>query len=329
MTSHLRAASLSGLIVACGLFAGPVAWASTINPMSEYNLIVFQDLDGNSHIQGKTFIGRDLLGTVTEAGAGLGLPYGSAEVSMKVGRNIAGTIDKVMQGSLEVGNNIAAGSLVEMNGGGNYAVGGSILGSVSLGTSIPLVTPPDISTIQSQLEGASDAYTNQPVNSSTSMPLSNRLEFDANPTGPENRAVFSIAGSTLSGAGGIAEFDLDLNGADEVIINVSGTSVNWNGVNLLGSFSNTTARERVVWNFFEATSLNFDRNVNGAVLAPYAHLTNSTNIDGSVAVFSMMLNGEVHLPTTTVSLIPEPASWVLGTLASLGLLAVRRRHQPA
>jgi choice-of-anchor A domain-containing protein len=82
-------------------------------------------------------------------------------------------------------------------------------------------------------------------------------------------------------------------------------------------------RATTIWNFSQATSLTIDRNFNGAILAPSAHLTNSTAIDGSVFVASMTQNGEVHLPGYT-GVVPAPGTAVLAGLGGL-IMAARRR----
>ena len=53
----------------------------------------------------------------------------------------------------------------------------------------------------------------------------------------------------------------------------------------------------MLFNFVDATSISFNRQINGSVLAPLATISNSTPIEGSVAVANFAQGGEVHLGT--------------------------------
>lgn len=53
----------------------------------------------------------------------------------------------------------------------------------------------------------------------------------------------------------------------------------------------------VLFNFNDVTSITFNRQVNGSVLAPLASISNSTPIEGSIAVANFAQGGEVHLGT--------------------------------
>lgn len=299
-----------------------VAVANPLAPMSEYNLIVFGDLDSQSNVQGKAFIGGSLSGTASDFGSMLSIP--SSEVSLLVGQDILATIENINKGSVEVGGNISAASTINMNSGGSVAVGGTVFGTVQNGPVVPLGSSVDISGIQSTLEAASAALAALTPNSSTSIQNGNQLVFDAQPSGPQNQAVFNVTAADVFENNSLAQMQMNANGASQIIINVSGTSTTWNnGMNQVGAFTTTALRESVIWNFYEATSITLDRNLNGALLAPEAHLTNSTSIDGSVAVASFTQRGEVHLPTTIVA-VPEASSLALMTLGLLTLAPFAR-----
>ena len=298
--------------------------ANPLSPMNEYNLIVFGDLDSQSNVQGKAFIGGNLSGTASDFGTMLSIP--SSETSLLVGGDVLATIENINRGSIEVGGDISAGSTINMNSGGSAAVGGTVFGTVQNGPVVPLGSPVDISGIQSTLEAASAALAALSANSTTSVQNGNQLVFDAQPGGPQNQAVFNVTAADVFENNSLAQMQMNANGASQIIINVSGSSMTWNnGMNQVGAFTSNALREIVVWNFYEATSLTVDRNLNGALLAPDAHLTNSTNIDGSVAVASFTQRGEVHLPTTAVA-VPEASSLVLMSLGLLTLAPFFRRR---
>ncbi|MBX3015872.1 MAG: choice-of-anchor A family protein, partial [Caldilineaceae bacterium] len=78
---------------------------------------------------------------------------------------------------------------------------------------------------------------------------------------------------------------------------VAGTSVNWNDGNKVSRFTESTWRQQVIWNFYEATTIELgSRNFMGALLAPLATVKASGNIDGSAAVRSLSTTAELHQP---------------------------------
>jgi len=204
---------------------------------------------------------------------------------------------------------------VNMNSQGNYAVGGTVSGNVNNGTHIPLITPPDVTPLKNALLSQSAALATLTANSTATI-LGNQITFNAAPSGPSNMAVFNVSAANVFENGGLANLVLNANGASAIVINVSGSSVNWNnGMNEIGDIATDALRQKVIWNFYQATSINLQHEFNGALLAPLASLTNSTSIDGSVAVASFTQRGEVHLPVSTIDPVPEPATAGLAVTA--------------
>ena len=127
------------------------------------------------------------------------------------------------------------------------------------------------------------------------------------------------------------------------IINVTGATSY-----TLGANSNNSAyNPYVLWNFGTATSITLNRQFNGGLLAPDATVSNSTPIEGSVAIGTFHQGGEVHLGTFQgnakltdavtpakgggtgggpVGTVPEPTSWAL-FVAGFGLIGVARRRR--
>ncbi len=105
------------------------------------------------------------------------------------------------------------------------------------------------------------------ANSTTSI-QGNQLVFNASPTGPGNVAVFDVTAANVFGNSSLASLSVTANGASAIVINVSGTNVVWNnGMNEIGALLSNSLRETVIWNFYQATSIELDRNFNGALLA--------------------------------------------------------------
>ena len=163
---------------------------------------------------------------------------------------------------------------------------------------------------------------------------SGAISFNATPNS-SGVAVFDVNTSLFSGASSVT-FNLD--GATSVIINVnvsncvsnvcafSPGSVNFLQGPVQGS---TDYASMVLWNFVNATSLDFTTEFVGSVLAPDAAVTNSSPIDGTLVAASDTgsSTGELHNYSYTGTLpgipAPEPASLALiGTgLAGLVLLS--------
>ena len=55
------------------------------------------------------------------------------------------------------------------------------------------------------------------------------------------------------------------------------------------------AAPNVLWNFYEATSLVFDRQFIGSVLAPYANVTVSNSLEGTLVSSNATINGRIGL----------------------------------
>ena len=154
-------------------------------------------------------------------------------------------------------------------------------------------------------------------------------------------AVFNINGGLLSSSK-VQQIDLKNTGnATSIIFNVSGTGVSITN-NFLSGFANNASR--ILFNFYEATTVHDTTALHGALLAPGAALLNTTQLNGPVYVNSFSQSGEVHLPFANFAsqsgfgqstplytgyfpaVVPEPSTLALSALGLAGVAIISRRR---
>jgi choice-of-anchor A domain-containing protein len=150
--------------------------------------------------------------------------------------------------------------------------------------------------------------------------------FDSNSgelsySGTDSTVVFNLDSDEAFAQNTNLRANLDFGSLDSVIINVSGTEINvGGGVNLNGfgnALNQAAGTTNVIWNFYEATSIDFNNiAVGGAVF------------DGAVAALSYTGAREFHnfvfnFDTPPVD-VPEPATL---SVMALGLIYVARRRK--
>lgn len=281
--------------------------AQSLSALKDYNVITIGDFSTNSDVEGRTLVGGNFTGS------------NSSTLGMKLQGKVSST-DKV----LSVRGNISSGNPINLNAG-SVEVGGSILGNRKInyngGGSLLNGYTTNFTAIVQSLEQASALLEGYGANSTVIIPAAQpaAYKFNANPDS-NGLAVFSITGEGLFGNNKAQQIEMNANGASSIIINVSGTNIVWNAGNIVGDLTKDALRDNVVWNFYEATSINFGaHNMHGDILAPLAHITSQGPIDGSVFAKSITTTGEMHL------IVPEPSSALLGMLGA-GLLLGRRKR---
>jgi choice-of-anchor A domain-containing protein len=154
--------------------------------------------------------------------------------------------------------------------------------------------------------------------------------FNAAPTVIDGHrvAVFNVTAAAVFSGNLFDRLEANFNGAETLLINVSGTGPITIGKNFTNGFVNN--ERKILFNFHEATAITVNSNFRGGIFAPQAVVTqNGSNIDGTVVAGSFSQTAEVHnerfggyLPFTPV---PEPSTAVL--LAACGGAALMRRRR--
>lgn len=152
--------------------------------------------------------------------------------------------------------------------------------------------------------------------------------------------IFNLSGTDLSKTN---YFELNAANSSTVVVNVSGKDVSMKnfGFNLIN-----TSRQKVIYNFYEATSIDISGiGIEGSILAPLANVNfNNGQINGNLIAGSLVGTGESHnylfngvlpdmpakenTPQPSEKSVPEPSTLVgLGLFSMLfGLSRRQRKH---
>ncbi len=324
---------------------------SATDILNDYNLVVFGNLTSTSDVDGKTFAGGNVSGG-NYAGHYSSLPVNTAISSLTVGGNLSGSVNLNGPG-LTVGNNLSTtnfnsaggnvyvgGSVTSSanfneNGSGNVYVHGTVVGGVNvnggtLHTGVATASLPDVSSTLTSYQNELAAYSAQlgALTENSTYTLSNgTATFNATP-GANGVAVFDITDAQTFFAAA-KQFSFSLNGAKEVIIDVSGAGANQ--LDIDGNFLNGQAQSLgtdTVWNFTDAKNIDVQAQFGGALLATEANLTTSGNIEGTVIADSITQNAEIHYDGQQLHLpsaVPLPGALSLfgSALAGVGFIARR------
>lgn len=294
--------------------------------LQQFNLVVFTDMTGGHDVEGRALIQGNLNGGNTTPFfiRGTTAPA-SAYPALTVGGNLNAPVNMNDGGGIAVGGNVTG--MVNMNGGGTATVAGSVTGTIQGGpTVLGPVDVPDFAPVMKALSAQLQALTAN----ATAQIAGSKATFNA--TGLGSTAVFDIDGDTFFSA--MNELDFVLGGATTIVINVSGLELDPNE-NFLGGVGATIA-DNVIWNFYEATDIDFGTEYFGAILAPYAEVTNVNALNGAVIVDKFTQGGEVHQhpfagdlpdPAPTPDPVPEPSALALLGLGLLGLASTARRRR--
>ncbi len=294
--------------------------------LNQFNVITTGDLDTNQDIEGRAYVGGNLSGGAKQVNSMGTAPASQFDHLVVVGNVTGGNLNLNNGGNATVGGDVT-NSVFELNGGGTLRVGGSLTAVANQGTKLTgqAVADPNFSdrfpmNVAGALASGSAYFSG--LGGSAATVSGNKLIFNQAASGGET--VYNIDFSVFSGIG---EIELDLAGADSVVINVTGTGGVLDDNFLGGPFA---AASKVLWNFSEATSLELQRQFFGSILAPLANVTNATPIEGSLAAASAVLRGEMHLqpydpPAPAPVPLPAALPMLLGGFAALGMIGRRRR----
>ncbi|WP_188945424.1 collagen-binding domain-containing protein, partial [Polymorphobacter multimanifer] len=341
-----------------------------LQAMRELNLMVFNDYSSSGQeVEGKTFIGGNAnsnanwgIGNGSQGGAVSSRPTltvvgnanlggqlnngsngGSGNVGTPAGVTVGGNLSNLnmnaQNATLKVGGsasnvNGSSGSTIQVGGAtsGNFNLNGATL-SANLG---PSFTQPLVNSLTAERSALIAGFT----------ALSSQLaayEWEGNPntiTQGGQGAIFNVADSsngyalfTINAADVGNQIAFNLVGpVQPIVINVLGTgTIDWNANAVTGTINPRDLNPWIIWNFVEATAINFNRQFHGSVLAVNAALNITQVLEGSVIGKSATQSAEIHLGTYAggnilMEPIPEPASWAM-MIAGFGLVGATMRRR--
>ena len=305
--SRLIAFSISALLA--GLAAGH-AGATAISAqtaLSDFNAIIYTNAVTQSDVEGATVVGGNFQGTTLNNNPTYSaLPSGFDALNV-YGSTSGNAINLNNGGKAYVGG--TSGATINFNGGGNFTY------------SAP---PSTIGDFETSLNALSTSLS-QLSSTSTLPPTGNNEVITATP-GANGIAVFNITASQLAN---IPSYTINTNGASTVVFNVSGTSATFSA----NDQSGVTGANSIIWNFYQATTVQLNTQIAGTILATGASVTNSNQIDGVLVANSFTGNGEVHDYQFTGTLpasgghqtTPEPASLLIFALGLVALGLIHRK----
>lgn len=285
--------------------------------LNDWNLIVATNVTSTSEVEGRAIIGGNLGGTSSNYATRLTPASSFLNVdALVIGGGLSAQNIQVNGGRARLAGSRGSTNF-NMNGGGALIQNDASVASF-------------ITSAIAEMNAASATLRTLPTTagSTVAIPGGNGqpgpLNFDVGAPVGNGVAVFNLNAAQIFSNNFVQEIGINLRAASSVVINVAGSSVNFNQGNFIGSFNSLFARANVLWNFYEATSIDLgSRAFNGALLAPSAHLTFEGVVEGSVFVRSLDQRGEVHLPLYT-GFVPTPGAATL--LALAGVVATRRRR---
>jgi choice-of-anchor A domain-containing protein len=295
--------TMKSLFVAAAFGAVIAASPATAQSATDYNIYTLQNLTTNGGgIAGKVAVGGNA--NLTSSSIANGAADG--QTTLAVGGNLTAN-----QGALAHGN-------AQVGGTANYGTNYANNGTVTAGSN-----PLNFAAENNRLATLSDTLATYASTGTATNEYGN-LKLTGTASGLN---VFNIAASDLSGWG----LSISSPTGSQVLINVSGTSATLSQTMQLSGIVSTM----ILFNFYEANSLNLSNFVQGSILATDANVSfgsgqmDGTLIAGSLNSGSVGYNGLGYqgsllaAAAAPASSVPEPASWAMmigGFLLVGGLL---------
>jgi choice-of-anchor A domain-containing protein len=291
------------------------ATVGALGEANAYNIFVF----GNLTLTGADTGGRIAVGN-----------NASFPGYYSIGQNILDSF--TAPDNLDVDHSIIAGPAGVYNGNAYEGVAGASYAYTYNGTAtIGGASPLNVAGQYNSLSALSTEISQMSSNSNVTVNGSSVTLTGTDPT----LEVFSLPIADLGGNNSIS---LNVNPMATVLINVIGagpiTTSNsgffYNGNQIIGN--SATGYEKILFNFYQATSITFGGTFQGTVLAPNAAVTGGNgqldggliaqSYSGTIEFHDLLFTGKIPTPT------PEPQTWAM-VLMGIGLVVLARCRRSA
>jgi choice-of-anchor A domain-containing protein len=320
--------------------------AAGLQDLEQLNLIVLGSPNGvetlSDDVIGRAFIGESVSGTFTAGTGNTSYPgVSSAYPTLTVEGNIDGTVN--LQGGVTPAGLVATGSVGTLNVNTTDAlvqVGGTIGTAHTSGSTLQQNDSGLAATVGGEQSALAANLTALSTTLEGLAPTSAADYLDTSNTnsgsivlGDTSGAGYVVIDTTASALESLSDLSFAIPSGVTVVMNVQDDVTGPIEVDA-NENDETEYASDLIWNFEGATNISFNRQFDGAVLAPDATVSNASPLEGAIAVAQLDQGGEIHLPTLTPSgglagAVPEPATWTM-TILGAGLIGavLRRRRSP-
>lgn len=277
--------------------------------MSTYNVIVLENLTTSSNIDLTTIVCKSL---VQQNSAVFGSQlttqnYPASSYSLVINGTISARNGIIVQtGSIEFGCN-PSHTIVKQGNQYTVDVNNTIISNDNRAGVVVVQNCTVASTCQSVAAGVQDlsaALSLLPSNATNNLTFNsqqNTLSLTVNAVDCNGIAVFNLNASAVFGRQNLQiQIFNNTQALKLVVINLSGASVTLlSSVHMSGNWlGNDYGRARTIWNLFQAVTFAFDSTVYGALLAPKATVSPTTNqaIYGVAVLKSFITNAGARQP---------------------------------
>jgi len=308
--------------------------STDIEALKEWNVIAFNNLTSYNHIDGRVFVGGNLTAGSNFTIQNNNVPtttYGTGSLTVVGNASLNGSVNA--GGGINVGGNVS-GSF--NNNGNNQVTYGGTNSASANNTTFTSGGTDFISALASQSADIKASLTSLSANLSA-LASSALVAFDASDSNNQKLTatgtgllIYNMTEAEFEAIGQNSQLLITVPDGATLVINVAGVDID-----LLGKVNRFTNDSNVIWNFYEATTVDIAQQFSGSVLGVFADITvgNAGNIDGTVVGNNILqnANGEIHnnyfqgdLSSLTVSTAPEPGTWLM-LILGFGLVGAATR----
>lgn len=302
-----RNALLTTVLILAPLTGAQAASLDAVSLLQQFNLITTGDVQVNSlHVHGRALVGGKMTGNLAEVNHD------------NIDNIVASDYDELVLGTATSGTQVR----VLNSGSASFGGGGGYIDAKT--KSSPAAAPENFGQVLNDFSAdIAGTSANATADKAT---LSNRISFNQSATG--GTSVYAITAADLLNR----EIALDLNGADNIFINVTGTGT----FDLMSNFIGSSGiADSVIWNFTGFSQINLYRSIWGQVLAANSNVFFSSDIEGTLFANNVTGQAQVHVhklaysqpetPAATPVPLPAGLPLLLGGLGAIAMLRRRRR----